>query len=125
MAKVNIRRDRHEEAETHSTSEENVHIMEPRPPASAKRDRPAAEVPPEGSSPPEIIDADWVEMGESGASTPAASVSVPEGNAEASAVPPRGTRENSSEFSFVNYVLLFFSAALLSALVMLAVLGQI
>lgn len=112
-----MKRDRHEEAETHPNPEKTVHIVEPRP-AREKSVEHLAEDP----SPPEVIDAEWVEMS---APATSASASMPESSVEAGAPRSRKARAESSEFSFVNYVLLFFSAALLSALVMLAVLGQI
>jgi hypothetical protein len=119
MAKVNMKRDRHEESGAPAnTPEKTVHVMEPRTAASVQRDEPTPEIGHESASAPEVIDADWVET-ENAASTPPAS------EAGAGSAGPRTARERSAEFSFVNYVLLFFSAALLSALVMLAVMGQV
>jgi hypothetical protein len=126
MAKVNMKRGR-ESGTPSAAPETTVHIIEPRTANPVKRDQSTPlQAGTESASSPEVIDADYNDTSTDSADFRHRNASgSPRSDAEAGSTPLRTVRQRPLEFSFVNYVLLFFGAALLSALVMLAVLGQL
>lgn len=120
MAKLDRERDQPEDSATPANAPEKIitvkerrradPVTEDKPAESSKDNAPAAEV----------IDAEWVEARD-GKTAP----TPPASRAGVDAARIHIASEKPSDFSFLSYVLLFFGAALLSALVMLAVMEQV